>query len=412
MYSRNDIERDYPKEGHVKKYNGFKQKKPQMQLNDRNKHQGQNPRKHMDRVNKNDSNRINKKREDDTSRLLLKSNKHDDISNVNVETKKMVLDYIYSKLELAQYKYVLLEYELDLPRLKEKTYLISPNYNGINSLMVYIKIKDKFLSFIIDRKTLMYNMKDLDYAKVKMYPIKFRADKEIYNGTIFDGVTLHHNGKRHFILNDIYYFRGDDLTMEKLQTKMVNITAYIDAHKTQDNNVVITPNIFKKLMEIQNLMEKEIPSSEMCRYIKGISFYPEYSGTKLIYLYNRQNDKPVLSSNTQWNEQSHTLNVPVNEELITAVFKVNKTQIVDVYNLYLGEISVENNVKLFKTKNVGIAYIPTKDCSFFCKEIFDSVDTTFMSCSYDKSKKLWIPMKVVDDCKRPDLIVDVDKKIQ
>lgn len=413
MYSRNDIDRDHRNNSQRFNTRRNKDNDTQRGFNQRTQNKPRDQQfKKVDQFNKNHLYQNDRTRENNTFRKQNDRNdgrtRESNDDNIDVEIKKMVLDYIYSKLELVQYKYVLLEYELDLPRLKEKTYLISPNYNGINSLMVYIKIKDKFMSFIVDRKTLMYNIKDLNYSKVKMYRIKFRADREIYNGTIFDGVMLHHNGKRHFILNDIYYFRGDDLTTEKLQSKMINITTYLNTHTNDNNDIIIFPNIFKKITDIQQLMEKDIPTFDMYKYIKGISFYPEYSGTKLIYLYNSatrdNNQNNILSTHT------HVL-LDAEESNINAIFKVNKTSIVDVYNLYLGEIVVENNVKLFKTKNVGIAYVPTKDCSFFCKEIFNNVDTVFMMCVYDKNKKLWIPMKVVDDCKRPDLIIDVDKKI-
>ena len=39
---------------------------------------------------------------------------------VNLDTKQLLLKYVYNTIELSNYKYKLIEYEYDLPLLKEK----------------------------------------------------------------------------------------------------------------------------------------------------------------------------------------------------------------------------------------------------------------------------------------------------
>lgn len=371
-------------------------------------------------------------------------------------TKQQLLEYVYNTIELSNYKYKLVEYEYDLPLLKEKQYFVSPNYNGIHSLLIFIKIKEKFLSFLIDRKTLTYNIRQIDYNKVKMIPVYFRLDKEIYNGTIFDGVFLYNNinGLKHFVINDVYYFRGKDMSSDKITNKMLNVSTYLETinQDTTENNLVFIINKLYPLNEIQQLVNMYIPKSKYNKSIKGIAFYSEYSGTKLIYLYNncsREETQTQSQPQTQQTQESHQReshprdshsqtyaqskakvhqkpvdndeyvedvrpsNVKVQSGASTGIFKMKKTDTIDVYNLFLGEKIVDGAKKLFKYKKVGIAYVPTKECSFFCKDSFvkSAGEDILVECKLDADKNRWIPVKLVTNKKRPDLTDILDGKM-
>jgi len=183
-----------------------------------------------------EASRGNRRIPNDGSSYHSYNNKHNpnDTSNnqetVSLETRQTLLKYMYHTIELSNYKYKLIEYEYDLPLLKEKQYYVSPNYNGIHSLLIFIKIKDQYLSFVIDRKTLTYNINQIDYDKVKIIPVHYRFDEEIYSGSIFDGVLLYNNidGIKHFVINDIYCLRGKNMSGDKVTNKMLNISTYLE----------------------------------------------------------------------------------------------------------------------------------------------------------------------------------------
>jgi hypothetical protein len=207
-------------------------------------------------------------------------------TSVDLETKRQVLEYVYRAIDLGQYKYYLLKYECELSQLKEKSAYVSPNYNGLNSLLVFIKIKNRYLSYIIDRKTLTYNINQIDYNTVKIIPIQYRLEESIYNGSIFDGVLLYNNidGLKHFVINDVYYLKGKRLVDDKLSNKMFNISAYLDTitDDKRTNNIVFIVNKLYELNTINQLINVYIPKSKYNKSIKGVAFYQEYSGTKLI----------------------------------------------------------------------------------------------------------------------------------
>lgn len=336
----------------------------------------------------------------------------DNDNDVNIETydnatKHHILDYLYRSIELSNYKYKLIEYEYDITLLKEKRYYVSPNYNGIHGLLIFIKLQDKYRSCIIDRKTLTYNQGQLDIDKVKFIPVTIRLDISIYNGTIIDGVLLYNNvdGVKNFVVNDLYLFRGQNLINDKITNKMINAASYIDNIKgdTSTDTMIIIPNKLYNMHEINQLINMYIPKSKYSKSIKGIAFYPEVSGTKLIYLYNNcSHEEDIIEEPVKPVRQP---NIVVSETEITAVFKLKKTDIVDVYNIYLGEKAIQDGKKIFKYKKMGIAYIPTKECSYFCKDLFNKTegDSVLVECKYDSGKNKWVPYKQVLDKKRPDL---------
>ena len=215
------------------------------------------------------------------------SDNSDELSRVS---KQDLLEFIYNSIDLYNLKYKILEFEDQLSLLKEKHYYVSANYNGIHSLLLFTKIKDKFYSIIIDRKTLTYNQSHINVDDVKMISIAIRLDKNIYDGTIIDGVLLYNNidGVKNFVINDIYMFCGKYLIEEKINNKMNQITAYLDKCKVDNsfNTLSLIVNKLYNINDTNQLINDLIPRSKYNKSIKGIAFYPEISSTKLIYLYN------------------------------------------------------------------------------------------------------------------------------
>jgi hypothetical protein len=333
--------------------------------------------------------------------------------------KTILIDYIKRTLNLSNYKYKVIEFDFDLQQLKDKTYMVGPNYGGINGLLIFLKHEDKFLSYVIDKKFLTYNLDKVDYTKVKIIEMNYRLDESIYKGTIMDGVLLN---DKIFVINDMYYFRGDDLTDDKIAHKLMNVSSYLNTNKIDSplNDSTFIVNKLYKLDEIENLINVYTPQLPQSDLISGVSFYSEQSASKLIYLFNNAtgknesvvveniiNDVPLINNEYEIVENVETDNVSVE----TLTFKVRKTNINDVYNLYLGTILPN---KIFKYNKIGIACIPTIESSFYVRNAFinnNNMDL-LMDCKHDETKNVWIPMKINTDKKKPDLISKLDSFIQ
>lgn len=334
--------------------------------------------------------------------------------------KEQLIDYVYKSVNLSKYKYKLIEYETDLPLLKEKKFFVSPNYNGIQGLLIFKKIKDKYYSLIMDRRTLKYNREEVDIDSVKLIPISARLDETIYNGTIIDGVLLynHMNGIKNFVINDIYIFRGKDLSNDKINDKMININTYLEQFMKQDdkmNNILFIVNKLYNLYELKQLAHMYIPSSKYNTCVKGLSFFPEISGYKLIYLYNNCAQGEATANQTEpeaiiKEKPSHTqLVIKPTQKLLKgagmAVLRMKKTGIVDVYHLYGAKKVVQDGRSLLKFKKLGLAYLPTTETSQFCMKLFedrDEDDSILVECKYVPDKNKWIPIKLAQNFKRPD----------
>lgn len=326
----------------------------------------------------------------------------------NLSIKKQLIDYIYNNIEMSKYRYKLLEYEYDLSLLKENNFLISPNYNGITSLLVFVKMNNKYYSYTVDRRTLSYDYKRVDYEKVRMLPIKIRLDNYIYAGTIIDGVLLYrmNKGIKTFVINDIYYFRGERL-QENIQNKMINISKYLEINYVKDtilNDVELIVNTVYKLSDIKKLVNNIIPKSLFNHSIKGIAFYPETTGTKLIYLYNNCtiNDNTSIVINTKNETKTNEIKTPNKSNNKFIVFRFKKTDIIDVYELSLCDKKITKDDKTFiKYKKVDIAYIPTKECSDMCKAFLKNDQCALVECEYLSNKDKWLPIRL-SNAKQPD----------
>ena len=337
--------------------------------------------------------------------VSMNNQKHCDNSDLySYHTKRFVIEYITKSISITDHKFKLIEYEHDLPLLKERKYYVSPNYVGINSFLIFIKMREKYLSCIIDKKQITFNLNKIDYNKIKLIPISCRLEEGIYNGTMIDGVLLHSNfdDKKKFIINDLYHFRGENLMKDKMVNKILNITSYLESTNDDKhiNNITFIPNKLYNTGEIEKMVITFIPESEHCKVISGVTFYPEYSGVKLIYLFD----------NIVENVQNIVKQVHVKKEMNdTLTFRVKKTSKPDIFFLYLGSIIDDNKFKYVK---VGIAYIPTIECSHFCKDAFvNSDDTILMNCKYNSYHDAWTPVDVSDK-KRPDLYDQLNQKTQ
>lgn len=348
-------------------------------------------------------------------------------ANIDYNTKKMIIKYIYESIDLKKYKYTLLKYEDDLARLESEKYYITPNYNGLNSLLVFKKIRQKYFSFIIDRKTLSFNYNQLNINKVKIIKVNISLDEKIYDGSIFDGVLLYGKDKNRnkiFIINDMYFFNNKDKQQELIMNKIIQLNTYLKKNYKPDkdlDNTILNVNKLYNIKNIKELINIYIPNSYYKNSIKGVCFYPEISGMKLIFLFNntyRENspqqsnkEAPIFFNNrNNINNKNLSNNTQSNDFIFskknkTAIFKMKSTKMVDVYNLFAAKKINYKGKNAIVLKKHDIAYIPTKEMSIYFQKIFYSKDSIMVQCEYCSTKNKWIPKKVID-ASLPD---DIDK---
>ena len=314
----------------------------------------------------------------------------------NIETKTVLISYLFRVLELSKFKYKLIKEREDLQPLNSKKYYVSGNFAGINSLLIFIKLRGKAYSFTIDRRTLGYSISTTKFENVKLYPARVRLEESIYNGTIFDGSFINIDGKREFIINDVYYFRGKDMASDNIYYKLLNLVSYFTKNYTYDNklsNLELIVNKLYKLDEIDNLIDNILPTD---KNVKGIAFYPEIStqAQKLIYLFKDKTNReptPIKIDSPVDNIFKLDLSKLKDNQILT--FKMKTTNIEDVHKLYLIHKNKNNNKTIIKSIKIDIAYIPDISTSKMCREALKNKTDILMDCKYDKDKNKWIPIK-------------------
>lgn len=231
--------------------------------------------------------RINEKPCDD--RNLKTNNKIDPL-------KQQLISYIYTTVDLGKYKYEVIENESSLSQLVERKDFVSANFSGSNCLLVFTKLKDKYYSFLVERKTLSYNFQRVNISNVNLTNVKVKLDINIYDGSIFDGVLIKSKTETTFVITDVYCFKGTNMANTKLDSKLFSVIKYLESNYKQDsidNDIVLTINKLYEISETENLINNDIPKISKNFSVRGICFYPETSGTKLIYMF----DNGSFSSN-------------------------------------------------------------------------------------------------------------------
>ena len=58
-------------------------------------------------------------------------------------------------------------------------------------------------------------------------------------------------------------------------------------------------------------------------------------------------------------------------------------------------------------KKYCIAYIPTSECSYFCKDLLSSKESSLVKCTFVPSRNKWTPFENAKNRKIPDKLEDL-----
>ena len=146
---------------------------------------------------------------------------------------------------------------------------------------------------------------------------RFSKNVTLYNGTIFDGIYIKNGNTHEYIITDIYYFKGTDYTSNKLSHKLFEVKVYLDNIGGQitfnQNKIHSRTDISLKVNELCDIKDiRKYIESDIKKYsnyqTRGICFYPDISGTKLIHLFSSDNTN-INRPNTQDNNTNNTMSI-------------------------------------------------------------------------------------------------------
>lgn len=313
-------------------------------------------------------------------------------------TKKEVINYLYKNVSLNNYRFKMLDNISKLEELKNNPHYISPNFRGVNFLIICMKIKQQNRTFLIDRRKLKYHKNNLNLKEVKIIEINLKANTILFNGSIFDGkmLTLNKDGNKqsYFLVFDCYLLMGKENVSQEMKSKYFTLDKIFSTHLSDNPcaNFPIKINKLYQYEEIDNLINNILPTISFPT--NGIIFSPKYSGISIIF--NEQKKEVV-----NYNSKNELSNVSTDYDMIRDLkeylsqrtyhyenfnmkkqFIITKTDIPDVYTL-----KDENNIK------IGIAHIPSLKISHQVKAWLKNQKYTKVECVYHKQFDKWIPIK-------------------
>jgi hypothetical protein len=362
------------------------------------------------------NNDINK--ESDT----IYSEDNDELNQIKIH----LLDFLYNKIEVNEHKYTIIKNIGDVYDLKSKKYYVSGNSCGINSFIIFMKKDNNYYSYLIDRRSISYNRQSLKKSSVRISEIKLAVDLKMYDGTIMDGIIIDNDNnivsskntvnsnKLTFMISDVFMINGKSIINMDYKQKMFFVSTILNktietTNKT--NNIDIICSRPYELNQMKSMF-LELSNNIKNHNIKGITYYPQYSGTKLIYIFDKQDEKyknSLLNGEHINNEISilcdeneNNIDDNLDKKIIykfeltdlECIDDINlnlemiKTTISDVYKIY----AIFNINNKFIKKKIGVAYIPTYILSLKCKILFCNKDSIIMNCKFNSYKNKWIPV--------------------
>jgi hypothetical protein len=327
-----------------------------------------------------------------TNSILGKSNVH----YIDLNIKKQIINFLYDYLEdLHKYSYNILNNISKLNFLKKNEHYVSPNYKGLNYLILFIIINNNNYCVGINRKNLSYNKNQIDIKLVNIYKLNVIDIPEIlYDGTILDGKIINNSI---FLIQDCYYLMGKNILNINLTNKLNQLN---DILNNQLKNKILNFELkINKLYKYEDLEELISTLSTSIYPTNGLIFYPKISGINIIfienYTSNKINNTNICSNNI--NNENEINNIIFNYTNIlksrkylyennsnTKILFLSKTDIPDVYNVYNEEYN-----------KLCIALIPNLKISHMCNNNIKLNEYVKFNCVYSEKFKKWIPINLI-----------------
>lgn len=318
---------------------------------------------------------------------------------VDFDTKSKIIDYLYSKLDLSKYRYIILNNMQKLKFLHDNEHYVSPNFRGYNYLLIMLTVNNNQYCVAIDRKKLSYHKSQLDMKTIQVIQINLKATNTIYNGTIFDGKLINTKGEYLFLIQDCFYLMGNKMLEMEMGQKIIHLDTILKTHFKKEKypycaNFEFKLNKLCKYTELENLIES-LPNLSI--QTNGIIFYPKFSGVNVLHI-EKKNDKiNICSTNNEVIEQNsyHIIHDFVNflksrtysyeSNGKQKAYWLSRTLIPDVYDI----AENENGDK------EGIALVPNLKISQLCDKTITDKPVRF-NCIYSNKFKKWIPLSILN----------------
>ena len=326
----------------------------------------------------------------------------------DINLKKNIVNYLFSNIDLSKYRYSMLKNEMNLSFLKNNKHYVSPNFKGINYLVIFMLLDNKKYCVLIDKKNLSYHKQSINYYKLNIIKIKMMTNSNLFNGTIIDGklISMSDKKKDYFLIKDCYMIMNSSCESMEMSQKMAYLNSILKNNfngKKYCDNFIFKLNKLYDYEDIDDIKKRAEKRDSNDIPIVGLEFFPKFSGISVVWLNRKKNARVTIEnkiSNVSYEKNIENFSYDLIHNLPKVLMQrtygyengterkklyLKKTNITDVYNVY----------KIKDKKRIGIAHIPNFKISRTCQEKVTD-EYTMCDCVYYNKFKKWIPLSVCD----------------
>lgn len=290
--------------------------------------------------------------------------------NVNINdpnTKNMILKYLYSKNLKNIQKFSGIQKIVDMDNIRDGDYIVCPRFDGARSWIIFFKSQGA--AHEIPNYYAVSFPKHSQYKKInlKIHTVDISVSRELYNGTIMEGIFYKVANEKFLIIDEVYTLCGQNQLLKSKTDRLNNLSKFLtdNTMQTQNFHMYVCQYFLLTETNLSELYDK-IKSDNR---IRDLIFYPQIYGRK-IYQYT-------------------IIDIDINDDIVKiGTFKLQKTSSPDVYNI----IS-------FKTNNkIDIAYLPDMATSKKCKQWFkdEKANEITVKCRMNMEYKKWVPFELIE----------------
>lgn len=289
----------------------------------------------------------------------LSNKKNLDLNQKTVKDK--LLRYLYRNVNIdSAHNEILLDRDLDA--IKNGDYVICPRLQGVRSWIMYCKIDDVYYGVDFPK----HNEQKID--SLKIFPINVKIQKDIYKGTIMEGIYFKMDDIMYLVIDEVYKLAGKDKLIKSKIDRLEEINKFLQDNVQQNPNFKL--NVCQYYMPNKNSLTECYEKIKMDSKIQGLTFFPSIHGQKIFYY--PINELDILDDITR-----------------ISTFVMKKTVKSDVYNLY--------TLKEGSCHKFDIAFIPDMITSKMCKGWFKNSKSLLVKCRLDTEKSKWVPIQILEE---------------
>ena len=306
----------------------------------------------------------------ETNKISFCNNEGDNISNTKV--KHHILDIIKTKYGInLKYNHANILNDRSVNYIKNP-HLISVKTTGTNYFLFLTKLNNINCCLYIDRKIKQ------GYTCPRIISVNYFFDDSIFEDTLFDGeIVKDTNNNWMFLISDIIIAEGKVQKNINISKRFNNIYDILGNKFKNEEEINICPILVKKLFkysEYNELITSFIP--KLTYGIRGLYFNslnPKHHNH--LFLYPKTKERMIPKTNkTEINISKH----------IMKTFELRKTIQSEIYDLYC-----YNDKDIVK---FDVARIPGLKITKLVNKLFDTNETVYVECKFNRNFNKWEPM--------------------